>query len=190
MSQTSKEPIHILGLCGSLRKHSYSRAVLLGLQDALRPGIRLDIVDPDMPLYNLDHDGPASPPSVQDLRERIAASHALVIVTPEYNHGIPGVLKNALDWASRPNGKSCLVGKPTLVISNSTAFTGGARVHTQVNETLISCMAHLIGMPQVVIGNVANKIQDGRLTDQASITFALAAIERLVGISQEAKVAA
>ncbi|MDH7794247.1 MULTISPECIES: NAD(P)H-dependent oxidoreductase [unclassified Beijerinckia] len=190
MRQNSDVQIQLIGLTGSLRKQSHSRAVLLGLQAALRLSIKLDIVDLDLPLYNLDHDGAATPQSVRDLRDRIMASDAVVIATPEYNHGIPGVLKNALDWASRPNGKSCLKDKPVLVISNSTAFTGGARAHTQANETLISCQANIVSGPQVVIGSIATKIQEDRLADAASITFALAAIDRLIGACQDAKAAA
>jgi len=102
-------------------------------------------------------------------------------VTPEYNHGIPGVLKNALDWASRPFGKSVLTNKPTLAITISPAFTGGVRAQAQLNETLLSIPALVLGGPQVVIANIGSKIRDGVLVDQDSLSFALAALQRMVG---------
>jgi hypothetical protein len=101
--------------------------------------------------------------------------------TPEYNHGIPGLLKNALDWASRPHGQSVLIGKPTVIISSSPAFTGGVRAQSQLHETLLSVRAVIVPGPgpQIVIGGVAHKVSDGRLVDQPSLSFALAAIDRL-----------
>jgi chromate reductase, NAD(P)H dehydrogenase (quinone) len=145
-------------------------------------GIRcsLDILDPQLPLYNEDHDRPDGLEEIHRFRQAIENSDGLVIATPEYNHGIPGVLKNALDWASRPYGKSCLVNKPALVISVSPAFTGGARVHGQVNETLLSIPAQVVGGPQVVIGGIESKTSDGVLVDQASLNFALSALRRMV----------
>jgi chromate reductase, NAD(P)H dehydrogenase (quinone) len=104
-------------------------------------------------------------------------------VTPEYNHGIPGVLKNALDWASRPFGKSVLIDKPVLVISVSPAFTGGVRAQAQVNETLLSIPARIVAGPQVVIGGVAAKMRDG-VIDQSFLSFALEALDRLVAMSR------
>jgi chromate reductase, NAD(P)H dehydrogenase (quinone) len=121
---------------------------------------------------------------VRQLRAAIAESDGVVIVTPEYNHGIPGVLKNALDWASRPYGKSVLAGKPVLVISVSAAFTGGARAQAQVNETLLSIPACVLGGPQVVIGGVGEKIRDDVLVDRASLDFAHAALGRLVVLAR------
>jgi chromate reductase, NAD(P)H dehydrogenase (quinone) len=98
---------------------------------------------------------------------RSALVTAFVIVTPEYNHGIPGVLKNALDWTSRPFGRSVLIGKPVLVMSVSPAFTGGVRAHVQAFETLLAIQARIVPGPQVVIGSVAEKIRDGILVDES-----------------------
>jgi chromate reductase len=107
----------------------------------------------------------------------------LIIVTPEYNHGMPGVLKNALDWASRPYGKSVLIDKPVLVISVSPAFTGGVRAHAQVNETLLSIPARLVGGAQVVIGNVSEKVSEG-VMDQSFLSFAMRSVDRLIDLSR------
>lgn len=98
---------------------------------------------------------------------------------------MPGVLKNALDWASRPYGKSVLIDKPVLVISVSPAFTGGVRAHAQVNETLLSIPARLVGGAQVVIGNIAEKVSDGVL-DQSFLSFAMQPVDRLIELSRSA----
>jgi chromate reductase, NAD(P)H dehydrogenase (quinone) len=115
----------------------------------------------------------------------VAYSAGLIIVTPEYNHGMPGVLKNALDWASRPYGKSVLIDKPVLVISVSSAFTGGVRAHAQVNETLLSIPARLVGGAQVVIGNVSEKMSE-RLLDKSFLSFAIRSVDRLIELSRSA----
>lgn len=170
----------LLALPGSLRANSFARAVLTGLSARLRPMVALEIRDLALPLYNEDEDGRAAAPCVRAFRAAIQDSDAVVIATPEYNHGMPGPLKNALDWASRPFGESALLGKPVLVISVSPAFTGGVRAHAQVNETLLAIGAQPLGAPQVAIGNVGEKIQDGRLADEPSLRFALTAVDRLV----------
>jgi chromate reductase, NAD(P)H dehydrogenase (quinone) len=157
---------------------------LVGLRNNLPDKVSLDILDLLLPIYNEDEDGAAAPAQVGQFREAIGSSDGLVIVTPEYNHGIPGVLKNALDWASRPYGRSCLINKPALVISISPAFTGGVRAHAQVNETLLSIPAQVLGGPQVVIGGIEARIRNGSLVDEASLSFALAAIRRMISLSR------
>jgi chromate reductase len=105
-------PVNLIGLPGSLRKASFSRATLIGLRDNLPENVRLEICDLQLPLYNEDDDRSDAPAQVRRFRDAITSSDGVVIVTPEYNHGVPGVLKNALDWASRPFGKSVLTNKP------------------------------------------------------------------------------
>jgi chromate reductase len=178
-----RTPTRFVGLAGSLRKASYSRATLLGIRHNLPAAVKLDICDLHLPLYNEDEDGADAPDGVRCFRNAIGVSDGIVIVTPEYNHGIPGVLKNALDWASRPFGKSVLIDKPVLVISVSPAFTGGVRAQGQVNETLLSIPARLMAGPQIVIGGIAAKIKDEML-DQAFLGFTLEALDRLVAMSR------
>lgn len=173
------QPLTLLGLPGSLRRESYAKAVLAGLQAELAPDIRLEIGSIDLPLYNQDLDGHAPLPAVDAFRQAIAEAAGVVIVSPEYNYGMPGPLKNALDWASRPYGKAALIGKPALVITVSPAFTGGVRAQDQIHGTLLAIGARLAGGPQIVIGSVADKIADGRLIDRASLDFATAAIRRM-----------
>ena len=176
--------IRLVGLPGSLRKTSFSRATLVGLRDNLPEKVTLDILELQLPLYNEDDDRAGSPADVQRFRTAIGNCDGVVIATPEYNHGIPGVLKNALDWASRPYGKSVLTNKPVLVISVSPAFTGGARAHAQVNETLLSIPARPMGGPQVVIAGIADKVRDGALVDEASLNFVLASVRRMITITR------
>src|SRR6266481_1032958 len=173
--------LRLLGLSGSLRRASNSTAVLRGLQDALAPKARLDVFSlHGLPLYNEDDDGEHAPESVRALRSATETSDGVIVVSPEYNHGMSGVLKNSLDWASRPYGRSVLSGKPVLTMTASPAFTGGVRAQQQMNETLASIPARLVFRPQIVIGGVHEKVRDGRLIDEAALSFALAGVDDLI----------
>lgn len=173
--------IKLLGISGSLRNGSFSTAVLETLAAEVPAGVELVLHSlAEVPLYNQDHDTDTPPRAVQQLRDAVARADGLVIVTPEFNYGLPGVLKNSLDWASRPYGAAALTDKPVVTISVSPASTGGVRAQAQLNETLLATRTALVVRPQVVIGEVHNKVQNGRLTHQASLDFALAAIADLV----------
>jgi chromate reductase len=176
------QPFRLLGLSGSLRRGSNSTAVLRGLQDALAPGRAVLDIFPlcTIPLYNEDDDGENAPESVRALRSAIDTSDGVIMISPEYNHGMSGVLKNALDWASRPHGGSALRAKPVLTMSASAAFTGGARAQQQMNETLLSIPARIVLRPQIVIGTVHEKVREGRLVDEAALRFVLAGVDDLL----------
>jgi chromate reductase, NAD(P)H dehydrogenase (quinone) len=180
LEPASMTQLCLLGLSGSLRRASNSTAVLRGLQDSLARGALLDIFPlHGLPLYNEDDDAEHAPESVRALRSAIEAADGVIMISPEYNHGMSGVLKNALDWASRPYGRSALRNKPALTMTASPAFTGGVRAQQQMNETLISIPARLVLRPQIVIGDVHEKVRDGRLIDEAVLSFALAAVDDL-----------
>jgi len=167
----SDRPV-LLGISGSLRKASHCTAILKNIIDAAESRATLEIFPLDaVPLYNQDLDNESPPESVVALRQAIERAAGLVIVTPEYNYGMSGVLKNALDWASRPYGKTKLKGKPVLTLSASPAFTGGVRAQAQLNETLLSNAALLVLRPQIVIGMAHEKIRDGRVVDQETTRF-------------------
>jgi chromate reductase len=182
MLESSPIPqFRLLGLSGSLRRASNSTAVLRGLQDALGFRAALDIFPLHaIPLYNEDDDAEHAPESVRSLRSAIDASDGMIMISPEYNHGMSGVLKNALDWASRPYGRSVLKSKPVLTMTASPAFTGGVRAQQQMNETLASIPARPVFRPQIVIGGVHEKVHDGRLIDEAALSFALAGVDDLI----------
>jgi chromate reductase len=172
--------VKLLGLSGSLRSSSYSRSVLYALHRAVAPEVCLAVRDLGLPLYNEDEDGASVSDDVRSFRSSIAESDGIVIVTPEYNHGIPGVLKNALDWASRPLGGSALARKPVVVMSISPAFTGGVRAQASVHDTLLAVGARIVGGPQIVIGDVAAKVVRGEFMDSTSLSFAVGRINQMV----------
>ena len=186
----SDRPV-LLGISGSLRKGSHCTAILKNIVDAAESRATLEIFPLDaVPLYNQDLDNELPPESVTALRQAIERAAGLVIVTPEYNYGMSGVLKNALDWASRPYGKSKLKGKAVLTLSASPAFTGGVRAQAQLNETLLSNAALLVLRPQIVIGTVHEKIRDGRVVDQETARFLAEGLNDLLGdIASKATVA-
>lgn len=166
----------LLGISGSLRAGAYSTAVLRAMLGAADGFTTAEAEIGALPLFNQDLYVQPLPTTVLTFRDLIAAADGLVIVSPEYNHGIPGVLKNALDWASRPHNGSPLKGKPVLIATVSPAFTGGVRAQYQIRETLVSALARPVATPEIVVGLVAQKIVDGRFEDAATIGFARAGL--------------
>jgi chromate reductase len=176
----TQDQVRILGISGSLRKTSFSTAILRTLAQKAAPSISIDVMTlEEIPFYNEDLDGSPGPAAVAKLKRSVAESDGVLIATPEYNHGIPGVLKNALDWASRPAFQSCFKGKPVSIISSSLAFTGGVRAQYQLRETLIAMQAHLVMAPEVVIGGVHTKFADSEYSDEAGLSFIMQSLERL-----------
>lgn len=176
----SRSPYRLLGISGSLRRGSFSTAILETLAEAVAAKAVTGYADIGaLPHYDQDQDGAASPAAVVTLRRQIAEADGLVVVSPEFNHGVPGVLKNAIDWASRPAFTSSLRGKPVLIVTSSPAFTGGVRAQAQLRETFIAALSRPIIGPDIVIGQVKDKIVDGRLADRAAIDFAVAQFEAL-----------
>lgn len=166
---------HLLGISGSLRSNAFSTAVLTALAEATSDQASYDFADIGaLPHFNQDLYVDPLPATVQQFRDQIAAVDGLVISSPEYNHGIPGVLKNALDWASRPHNGSPLKDKPVLIVTSSPAVTGGVRAQYQIRETIVSALARPVSTPEIVVGHVGTKIVEGRFEDSAVVEFALA----------------
>jgi chromate reductase, NAD(P)H dehydrogenase (quinone) len=162
----------LLGLSGSLRKGSYNSAILAALAEIVVGEASLDLFPlNDVPLYDQDSDTEAPPAVVVRLRAAVASADGVIIASPEYNAGMSGVLKNALDWISRPYGKSTLTGKPVLTLTSSPASTGGARAQAQLNETLTAIAAQIVLRPQAVIGSVHSKMTGGKFTDTKALQF-------------------
>ena len=171
----------LLGISGSLRKASSNTAILTAVAEMIADKATLELFPLDhIPLYNQDIDVEPWPPAVTALRDAIAAADGVIISSPEYNYGMSGVLKNALDWASRPYGKAKLTGKPVLTVTASMASTGGVRAQLQLNETLTAIAALVVLRPQSIIGSVLQKMTDGRFTDEASLKFLNAAVDDLL----------
>ncbi len=170
----TRSPYRLLGISGSLRTHAFSTAVLEALAEATAAHAEYDYADIGaLPHFNQDLYVDPLPAAVERFRSQITAADGLVISSSEYNHGIPGVLKNALDWASRPHNHSPLRGKPVLIVTSSPAFTGGARAQYQIRETVVSMLARPVSTPEIVIGGVGAKIIDGRFHDSVTVEFAL-----------------
>ena len=163
----------LLGISGPRRAPAFSTAVLRALADAIQGEAEFDYADiGTLPHFNQDLYVEPLPDAVRRFRDQIAAADGLVISSPEYNHGIPGVLKNAIDWASRPHNGSPLKGKPVLIVTSSHAFTGGVRAQHQIREASVSALARPVATPEIVVGQVNTKIVDGRFDDPATIAFA------------------
>ena len=138
------KPLTILAIPGSLRARSLNRAALRAAQTLTPPGVTLELVElADIPLYNGDIDNDGGPAPVRAFKQRITAADGLLIATPEYNYSIPGVLKNAIDWASRPAYKSPLAGKPVAMFGAAGGFVGGARALSQSQRPARHCSASL-----------------------------------------------
>ncbi len=177
----TQPPCRLLGLSGSIRRQSHCTAVLQTLAERLSGKAALTLFPlNDIPPYDPDLDSAGTPPAAVAMRDAIAGSDGLVVISPEYNHGMSGVLKNALDWASRPAMRSPVRDKPTLIMTVSPAFTGGVRAQHAMRETLSAMLGRVIARPQVAIAAVHEKIRDGRLADPAALTFALAAVDDLI----------
>ncbi len=156
--------LRFLGLSGSLRAESTNAAVLRTLADLLPDGVSLDLYDyRDVPLY--DPDAPELAPGVVRLRDAITAADAVVIATPEYNYSVPGVLKNAIDHASRPAYQSPFRNKPVGVLSASPGLQGGARAQQHLKTILLGMGAPVFPWPEVAVSLAGHAITDGRVTD-------------------------
>ncbi len=168
------QPLHVLGIAGTLRRAGYNRWLVQAAQELAPAGMEITIFDlADIPLYNqdLDKDG-ERPEPVERFKQAIAEADALLIATPEYNHSIPGVLQNALDWASRPAGKSPLAGKPTAIMGAATGAIGTARAQQILKIVLFATLAVVLPHPGVIIGQAQEKFDgEGRLVHAPTRNF-------------------
>src|SRR5208283_2947388 len=160
-------PLTILGIAGSLRKTSYNRAALRAAQELVPPGVRLEIFDLEgIPLFNQDEEGPP-PERVGQFKSRIRAADAILFVTPEYNYSIPGVLKNAIDWASRPYGDNSWAGKPVAVMGASAGAQGTARAQYHLRQVFVYLDMLPLNKPEVMIADASRRFDpQGNLTDE------------------------
>ncbi len=160
--------IHIAGIAGSLRNKSYNKWALRAARQLVPDGAELEILPIDeIPMYNQDiEEEQGDPDVVRAFKEKIRAADALLFATPEYNYSVPGVLKNAFDWASRPTGKSVLAGKPTAIMGASYGPYGTVRAQMSLRLSLGYVNALTLNKPDVFITFAEQKFdQDGNLTD-------------------------
>jgi chromate reductase len=171
----------LLGLSGSLRRASHSTAVLQSLAELVDGRAQLELLPlHDLPLYNADLDGESLPDAVRRLKQAVAAADALLLCSPEYNYGMPGVLKNAIDWASRPGFASPLKGKPALIITTSPGMFGGVRAQAQIRDALAATLARAVARQHLAIPAVDKKLADGRLADEPTRALLRAGLDDLL----------
>jgi chromate reductase, NAD(P)H dehydrogenase (quinone) len=170
----SQRPLIVCGLVGSLRRGSINRSLMRAAQELAPDDMEIRIFGgmADIPLYNQDVEDAGAPESVRALKQAIAEADALLIATPEYNHGVPGVLKNAIDWASRPARDSPLNGKPAAIFGASPGATGTARAQTQLRQTFVFTDTPVLPQPEILVFRAKEKFDDqGRLTDEKTREF-------------------
>lgn len=157
--------VRVALIVGSLRKGSYSRAIGMAMKEIAAPGLDLVPVEiGDLPLYDPDLDNDAPPPAWTRFRDAVAATQAVLFVTPEYNRSIPGALKNALDVGSRPYGHSVWSGKPAAIVSVSPGALGAFGANHHLRQPLVFLHMPTMQQPEAYIGNVADLLDDnGRL---------------------------
>jgi chromate reductase len=168
-AQTGKkeDTVSIFGFAGSLRKGSYNKAILRAALDLVPDGAQLELFDLEgIPPFNQDlEDQP--PARVKEFKEKITAADAILIATPEHNYSIPGVLKNAIDWASRPHGDNALDGKPVAIMGASIGMLGSARAQYHLRQTFVWLNMYPVNKPEVMVPFAQKMINEqGQVTDQ------------------------
>jgi chromate reductase, NAD(P)H dehydrogenase (quinone) len=164
-----RRPIEILGLAGSLRRASYNRGALRAAQKLVPENASIEIFElDDIPPFNQDLEN-SLPSAVADLKEKVRSADAILFVTPEYNYSVPGVLKNAVDWASRPYGDNAWDGKPVAIMGASVGTTGTARAQYHLRQMFVFLNMYALNRPEVMISNAAEKFgQEGNLVDEVT----------------------
>ena len=163
------DQIKILGIAGSLRKQSYNKGALRAAQKLCPEGATIEVFDLEgIPPFNQD-DEKSAPPKVNEFKQKIRNADAILLVTPEYNYGMPGMLKNAIDWASRPYGDNAWSGKPVALMSAALSMGGGVRAQYQLRQCFVFLNMDAVVQPEVAIANAPERFdKEGNLTDETS----------------------
>ena len=182
------EVIRILGFAGSLRKGSYNKALLRAAGELLPEGVTLETFDLEgIPPFNQDVEK-TPPERVKEFKSRIRAADAVLIASPEYNYSVPGVLKNAIDCASRPYGDSAWPGKAVAVMSASTGMLGGSRAQYHLRQTFLFLGVTAVIKPEVFVTFAAQKFdENGKLTDEPTREIVKQLVQALVDLARKQK---
>lgn len=162
-------PLQVVAIAGSLRAASYNRGLVRAAQDVAPRGLTITIRDlAPIPLYNADVEAQGDPPPVAQLKDAVREADALLIAVPEYNYGVSGVLKNTLDWLSRPPERSVLAGKPAALMGASPGMVGTARAQLQVRQTFVYTQTWVMPPPpEILVARAQEKFDArGQLTDE------------------------
>ncbi len=173
--------INILGFAGSLRKGSYNKILLNTAKELAPENCKIEIFDLEgIPPFNQDLES-EPPEQVKLFKEKIRKADAVLIVTPEYNYSMPGVLKNALDWASRPYGDNAFYGKPGAIMGGSIGMLGTARAQYHLRQVCVFLNIILLNQPEVMVPFIDKKVDtNGRITDEATIAKIKELLEALI----------
>jgi chromate reductase len=178
----------ILGFAGSLRKGSYNKALLRSAAELLPEEAKLEIFDLEgIPPFNQDLEKQV-PEKVKEFKAKIRAADAILIATPEHNYSVPGILKNAIDWASRPYGDNSFEGKPAAIMSASTGMLGGARAQYHLRQIFVFLDMHPVNKPEAIVTFASQKVDEqGRLTDETTRKVIKTLLEALVAWTKKLK---
>ena len=186
MEDVMNHPLTILGIAGSLRTASYNRMALRAAQQLAPAGTKIENWDKlsEIPPFNQDRE--QNPPAaVGELKAAIRAADAILLVTPEYNYSVPGVLKNAIDWASRPYGDSAWKGKPVAIMGASPGQFGTARAQAHLRQMFVFLNMHCVNQPEVMIAQAHQRFdQQGNLTDETSQKLIRQLLEELARVTR------
>jgi len=173
----------VFAFAGSLRDGSYNRALLRAAQEVAPEHMTIELFDLNgIPLYNADLEAEGDPERVTALKNGIRAADTVLIATPEYNHGVPAVSKNAVDWASRPPRNSPLDEKPVGIIGASPGMGGAARGQSQLRQAFEFTNSYCMPQPEILVARAHEKFdEEGRLTDEKTRSF----LERYLVALQE-----
>jgi chromate reductase, NAD(P)H dehydrogenase (quinone) len=165
--------LHVVGIAGSLRASSLNRALLRAAQELAPAGLEIEVAElDDLPMFNADLEAGGPPAAVARLRSTVWAADGLLLVTPEYNHGVPGVLKNAIDWLSQPLRANALDGRATAIMGASTGPAGTARGQSQLRQSFVLTNTPVMLQPELMVSRAHEKFDAaGRLTDEATRQF-------------------
>ena len=183
-----EKKFNILAFAGSLRKGSYNKALVRTAVELAPENVSIEVFDLEgIPPFN--NDNVNNPPAkVVEFKEKIRNADALLIATPEYNYSIPGVLKNAIDWASRPFQGNPLEDKPVAIMSASTGRLGGARAQYHLRQTFVFLNMQPVNRPEIMVSQAADNFDaDGRLTNEQTRTLIKQLIEALVAWTNRLK---
>lgn len=182
------KPTIILGFAGSLRKGSYNKALLRAAATLMPDGSKLEIFDLEgIPPFNQDYEK-RPPEKVKEFKAKIRAADALLIATPEYNYSMSGILKNAIDWASRPYGDNAFEDKPVAIMSASIGMLGGARAQYHLRQIFVTLDMHALNWPEVMVPYASDKFdENGNLTDEETKKRIAELLESLVDWTRRLK---
>lgn len=173
--------IKIIGIAGSLRKGSFNRALLQAAQELAPQEVIIDILDiGNLPLFNEDLETDF-PDVAQQMKNQIETTDGIIISTPEYNRSVPGVLKNFIDWTSRPHGQNSWTGKPVYVMGASVGSVATAVAQSHLKHTLLYLNTRVLGAPEFYLGKAYEKFNDdGMLIHEDTRKFLEKALEIFV----------